>query len=312
MLNYCQSACLRFKLPFIRKVICALVTSILLLGCAMAPQKVFFTDLSKSFPPDTIISASTMQPISFDELIDDLTRNQVIYIGEKHTDPAHHDIQVKIIEEIFKTRPNVAIGLEMIDHTYQAVLDQWSAGKLNPDRFLEKIHWYANWRFDFKLYQNIFFFIKDNNIKVVGLNIPFHIAPKIRLGGIETLSDDEKKHLPKVIDTSNKDHRAHIEPKFEHHQAMSEKSFPSFDYFYAAQCVWEDAMAEAIADHLGDAVMIVLAGNGHIVYKFGIPQRAFNRNQATFKTVYLASAGDEVDLSFADYIWVTPLKAKHD
>jgi uncharacterized iron-regulated protein len=312
MMNYCQAGRLSVKLPLIRKVFYAFVASIFLLGCAMAPQKAFFTDLSKSFPPDTIISASTAQPISFDELIDDLAPIQIIYIGEKHTDPAHHEIQVKIIKEIFKTRSKVAIGLEMVDHTYQAILDQWSAGNLNPDRFLEKIHWYANWRFDFKLYQNIFSFIKDNNIKVVGLNIPFHIAPKIRVGGIETLSDDEKKHLPKVIDTSNKDHRAHIEPQFKQHQSMSKTRFPSFDYFYMVQCVWEDAMAEAIANHLGDTAMIVLAGNGHIVHKFGIPQRAFVRTQAPFKTVYLASVGDEVDLSYADYIWIAPPKTKRD
>jgi uncharacterized iron-regulated protein len=312
MVYYHQFGHLRFELDVIRKVFYFFVMSIFMLGCAMAPQKLFVEDLSKSFPPDTIISASTGQPISFDELINDLARIKVIYIGEKHTDPAHHEIQFRIIKEIFKTRPNVVIGLEMVDHTYQVVLDQWSTGQLNPDRFLEKIHWYANWRFDFELYQNIFFFIKNNNIRIVGLNIPFHIAPKIRVGGIETLSDNEKKYLPKTIDTSNEAHRAHMESKFKQHQAMSKAKFPSFDYFYMVQCVWEDGMAETIANNLGDDAMIVLAGNGHIVHKFGIPERAFNRTKAAFKTVYLASASSRVDLSYADYIWVTPLKTKHD
>jgi hypothetical protein len=128
----------------------------LIIGCTVAPPKLFFQDLSKSFPEGTIISSSTQQSVSFDELMNDLSGVQVIYIGEMHTDPIHHEIQVKIIKEIYKARPRVAIGLEMVDHTYQPILDRWSEGELDQQNFLEKVHWYANWRFDFELYQNIF------------------------------------------------------------------------------------------------------------------------------------------------------------
>jgi uncharacterized iron-regulated protein len=271
----------------------------------VAPRKLFIQELSQSFTEGTIISASTQQPVSFDELINDLSGAQVIYIGEMHTDPAHHEIQAKIIKEIHQTRPQVAIGLEMIDRTYQPLLDRWSEGDLDQPSFLQKVHWYANWRFDFELYQNIFTYIKENKIKVWGLNIPFHIPPKIRLGGLESLSDDDKKYLPKTIDTSNQRHRAYLEPQFQRHQSMSKERFPSFDYFYQVQCVWEEAMAETIAEQLGSDVMIVLAGNGHIIHKFGIPDRAHTRTNAAFRTIYLASAGSQAELSYADYIWVT-------
>jgi uncharacterized iron-regulated protein len=52
--------------------------------------------------------------------------------------------------------------------------------------------------------------------------------------------------------------------------------------------------------------MVVLAGNGHIIRKFGIPNRAFARKGAPFKTVYLASVGSQAETSWADYLWVTP------
>jgi uncharacterized iron-regulated protein len=52
--------------------------------------------------------------------------------------------------------------------------------------------------------------------------------------------------------------------------------------------------------------MVVLAGNGHIQFKYGIPDRAYNRTGASFRTIYLAPAGDVVELDIADYIWVTP------
>lgn len=310
MVNFPKTNNIRLKTKVIQKTCCTSVLCILFIGCAVAPKKLFLKDVSKSFPEGTIISAATGHPVSFDELMSDLSGARVIYIGEKHRDPNHHQIQVKIIKEIFKVQPNTAVGLEMVDHTYQQVLDQWSEGILSQPSFLEKVHWYANWRFDYELYQNIFSFIKENNIRVVGLNIPFHIPPKIRLGGIENLSDDDKRYLPRNIDTTNKLHRDYVEPTFKQHQSMNQEIFPNFEYFYLAQCVWEDAMAENIADNLGGDVMVVLAGNGHIVYKFGIPDRAFSRTNAAFKTIYLASAGSQAEMSYADYIWVTPLKTK--
>lgn len=65
-------------------------------------------------------------------------------------------------------------------------------------------------------------------------------------------------------------------------------------------------MAEMISQHLKDDVMVVLAGNGHIQFKYGIPDRAYERTGVSFRTIYPAPAGDEVELDIADYIWVTP------
>ena len=65
------------------------------------------------------------------------------------------------------------------------------------------------------------------------------------------------------------------------------------------------AMAEAIAANLNDGVMVVLAGNGHIQYKYGIPDRAFKRTNAAFRTIYLEPVGSEIKRNIADYIWVT-------
>ena len=84
------------------------------------------------------------------------------------------------------------------------------------------------------------------------------------------------------------------------------KGRDDFENFYAAQCAWEDGMARAVADNLDHSTMVVLVGNGHIVRKFGIPNRAFKRNQAPFLTVYLASPRMPASLTDGDFIWITP------
>ncbi len=287
------------------KLLSVLVLTGITWGCAVAPKTLYVKDLSESFEKDTIISAETGKPISFEELVAELNAGQVIYVGEQHTDQSHHQIQLKIIKAVFQEHPSMAVGMEMFDHSYQNVLDMWSGGELDEKTFLRKVHWYSNWRFSFSLYSDILNFVQDNHIRLVGLNIPSHIPAKIRVGGIENLRDDEKKHLPQSIDTSNTAHRDYVRQVFnQHHHHF--KGGVDFEDFYTVQAVWEDAMAEAVAENLNGNAMVVLAGNGHIQYKYGIPDRAFGITGASFRTVFLAGVGDEVDLNIADFIWVTP------
>jgi len=274
-------------------------------GCAVAPTRnLDIKDLSGSFPEGTIISAKLGKPVSLDEVLTDLNNCRITYVGEKHTDAAHHKIQLEILQAVFKQNSNLTVGMEMFDHTYQDVLEMWSAGELDEKSFLRKTHWYANWRFDFSLYRDILNFIKEKHIRLVGLNIPGYIPDRIREGGIENLRDEEKIHLPTEIDTSNSAHRDYVQKVFDHHHHLIDRV--EFEDFYAAQVVWEDAMAQAVAQNLNDGVMVVLAGNGHIQFKYGIPDRAYKRTGVPFRTIYLAPVGNEVSRDIADYIWVTP------
>jgi uncharacterized iron-regulated protein len=276
-------------------------------GCALSTKKLLIKDISKKFDVGTIISTDTGEPVSYEYFVNDLKGVQVIYVGERHNEPSHHNIQLKLIKEIFKANQYISVGMEAFDRSYQQILYLWSDGELSEEKFMEKMHWYANWKFDFELYKEILLFIKDNKIRLVGLNLPFHIPSKIAIGGIESLSDDDKKHLPKEIDTSDSDHKAYLEKIFEKHKV---KGREKFDNFYMAQCVWEEIMAESISQNLKGNPMIVIIGNGHIIHKFGVPDRAFRRTGALFKTIFLAPAGSEAELSFADYIWVTSSSKK--
>ena len=73
-----------------------------------------------------------------------------------------------------------------------------------------------------------------------------------------------------------------------------------------AQCVWEDTMAASVARNLEDDIMVVLAGSGHIIHKFGIPDRSFRRTGVPFRSIMLTSAERRAELSLDDYLWVTP------
>jgi uncharacterized iron-regulated protein len=286
--------------------ISSLILTLILGGCTVTPtQKLHIQGIPTAFQAGTIISSRLGKPVSTEDLFEDLESCRITYVGEKHTNMAHHKIQLQIIQAAFKNNPNLVVGMEMFDHTYQDILDLWSAGKLDEAAFLRKVHWYANWRFDFGLYRDILNFTKEYRIRVVGLNIPSYITQKIRVGGVENLRDEEKQHLPQKIDTTSAAHRDYLQKVFKDHQHHF-RGDVKFEDFYAAQAVWEDIMAEMIAKNLANGTMVVLAGNGHIQFKYGIPDRAYKQTGASFRTIYLASVGSDVEPDIADYIWVTP------
>jgi uncharacterized iron-regulated protein len=272
-------------------------------GCAVSPKTLSITDVDTGLTENAIFKTAVASVISQEQLIDQLAEVQVVYVGESHTNPSHHAIQLAVIQALVASTPNVTIGMEMFDHTYQPVLDRWVAGDLDETSFLQQTHWYANWRYDYGLYRDILEYAKEKKLRVIALNVPTYISSRIRVGGIASLSADDRRHLPATIDTTDADHRAYVKEIFSMH-SFSGRS--NFDFFYEAQCTWEDAMAEQVARNLGTGKMVVLAGNGHIIRKFGIPNRAFARNGAPFKTIYLKAVGGEAETSWADYLWVTP------
>lgn len=277
-------------------------------GCAVKTPMLTIQGMDTAFAPGAIVDTISARTISFEQLIKQLDAAQVIYVGERHTNANHHGIQLQIIQALVDHGRPISVGMEMFDHTYQGKLDQWSAGKLTWPDFLKQVHWYANWRFNDGLYKEIMMYVQARNLRLLGLNIPSHLPAKISIGGLDSLSEDERALLPDQIDTSNADHRAYVKKIYEMHHI---KGRDDFEAFYTAQCTWEDAMAQVIADHLGNDTMVVLAGNGHIVRKFGIPDRAFARTQAPFRTVYLVSPEETITREYGDFIWVTPSGSSH-
>lgn len=299
-----ERTCLEKRLLNCQLMLTVVALAILFVGgCAVTPKTLSIKDKPTRLMKNTILKTATASAVSREQLTADLADADVVYVGESHTNPSHHAVQLEVIKALAQTTDHLSIGMEMFDHTYQPVLDQWTAGELDQTAFIAKTHWYANWRFDFGLYRDILEFAKEKGLRVIALNIPFYIPSRIRVGGLASLSEADRMHLPDVIDTTDADHRAYLEEIFNQHAFSGSDPF---DFFYEAQCTWEDAMAEAVAKNMGSGKMVVLAGNGHIIRKFGIPDRAFARSHAPFKTIYLAPVGSEAELSWADYLWVTP------
>nr|HID58037.1 hypothetical protein [Desulfobacterales bacterium] len=257
--------------------------------------------MERGFAPGTIVRTKDCQAITFEELLEDLKTVQIVYVGERHANQAHHEIQLKLIQALFEIDPNLMVGMEMFDRSYQAHLDEWSSGSLDEKGFLRKVAWNKNWNFDIRLYRPIINFVRDKHIKLVALNVPHQIIRKIVKVGLEGLSSKELNQVAKEIYLSDKAHINYVRKFFKYHTGR----IKDFSLFYEAQCVWDDSMAETIVRFLGSSRMVVLAGRGHVDHKFGIPDRVSRRLSLPYRTIIPVDEGETVLQSQADYIWTT-------
>src|SRR5262245_61873455 len=120
--------------------------------------------------PGTILDARRERACTFEEMVDDLATVRMVFVGESHTNPEHHEIQRRILEALSLRRPRLMVGLEMIQRPYQEVLDAWSAGEMEEAAFLREANWYGQWS-DWDLYAPILRLARDRRIRVVGLNV---------------------------------------------------------------------------------------------------------------------------------------------
>ncbi len=291
-------------------VLSLFLSFLLVSGCAVLRT----TDTGPSapaYPVDTILEAATGRAVSFETMIADLETVPVVYVGETHTNEAHHEIQLRILKALQERCPGtIAVGMEMFARPYQEVLARWVDDGLSEEAFLRKTHWYANWRHDFSLYRDLLHYIRENRIPLYALNIEFHIPSKIAAGGIDSLLPYQEKQLPQEMDLTDEKHREYVRSQYERHTGHVADRY-AFDDFYAAQVVWDEAMAEAVSRHVNERSLIVFAGSGHIAPGFGIPERARRRTGIAYRSIIPREAGESVDFSAADYIWITPPAQGH-
>ncbi|MFO8111709.1 MAG: ChaN family lipoprotein [Desulfosalsimonadaceae bacterium] len=291
-------------------VLFLLLSFLVVSGCA-ALRTPDTAPSAPDYPVDTILDAATGREVSFESMIAELETVPVVYVGETHTNEAHHEIQLRILKALQERRPgNIAVGMEMFARPYQEVLGRWVEGGLSEDAFLRKTHWYANWRHDFSLYRDLLHYIRENRIPLVALNIEFHIPSKIAAGGIDSLLPYQEKQLPQERDLTDEDHREYVRSQYERHTGHVADRY-AFDDFYAAQVVWDEAMAEAVSRHGKDRSMVVFAGSGHIAQGYGIPERARRRTGLAYRSVIPREKGEPVDFSAGDYIWIMPAAQGH-
>ncbi|MBI5360776.1 MAG: ChaN family lipoprotein [Planctomycetes bacterium] len=261
----------------------------------------------------SIFSVARNEFTDFKSVIADAYGKPVVFVGEIHDNQESHLAQFEVLSELYKKNKNIVIGMEMFERNNQSVLDGYIEGTIDEAAFMQA---YSRWGFDYNLYRPIFEFAKQNKLKIAALNAPKDIVSFVGKNGLTALSAEQRAQIAAEIDTTNESHKEYVKGRY---QAHGEIKLSEFNLFYQAQCVWEDTMAESVANAYKTASaanagtqVVVIIGGGHVNFGFGVPDRTKKRIQKDFLSILTNPVMEEsVNLNefsesnIAHYVWFT-------
>ncbi len=273
--------------------------------------------------PGTIIEARTGATVSFSTMMQSLRQADVVYVGEVHDAPIHHEAQGIILDALARDGWPLAAGFEVLDRRDQPAVDAYREGRLSDQEFTRRTSWPPG--APFPLYRPLLRRLIELDAAIVALNLPFELVQKIGRDGVQGLTDAERAQLPdEIVCRYSEDYRRWFSTAMEQHttgvEPKASDKKEQEDRFYFAQCIWNEAMADQVVKFLHRVKdrrrMLVFAGVGHVIFGEGIPSGVARRSPGLRQTVVVpillqprkpeagpATPSPEM-LKFGDYLWI--------
>ncbi|MFO0931528.1 MAG: ChaN family lipoprotein [Planctomycetota bacterium] len=277
---------------------------------AAAPAAPAATPAPQMPAAGTILDHRTDEAITFPQLVERLNAVRVVHVGEFHDQPAHHAFQAKVLAALAeRTDTPLALGLEMFYTPFQPALDAYVAGEIDEKTMLERTEWATRWGFGWEMYAPMLRLCREKKLPVIALNAPKEVTRTVSRQGLDALTPEQKASLP-PLDMTDGAHRAFVKAATGGHG--HEMKPDAFERMYTAMVIWDETMSSNVAAWLEKAGpgsrMVVVAGNGHIADRYGVPARAARKSQAPYATIVQEVRRGQTerrsDTTYADFtVW---------
>lgn len=237
--------------------------------------------------PYQVLDARTGRQVDTAAFWAKLGQARAICVGEDHSNPHHHWVQLEIVRHLARQLPagsRLALGLEMVQRPFQGVLDDYAAKRIDAAALRSRAGWEDRWGYDWGFYGPTIDAAVSAGAALLALNAPRELTKKVARKGLDSLAADERAQVPELV-LDDPAHRAwfdalmegmggahaHSMPKDDDapdspHAASPAHAGPSAENIYTVQVIWDESMADAAARWLAatpSGKAILLAGNGH-------------------------------------------------
>ncbi|MBI4854164.1 MAG: ChaN family lipoprotein [Acidobacteria bacterium] len=253
-----------------------------------------------------VYDTQTKQWIDLETLLANVTKGEVVFIGEQHNDDDGHKLELAIVQGVARRRPNSVVAMEMFERDAQVSLDEYFSGRISETEFLSRSRPWPNYMSD---YRPIVEFARSQKWRVIGTNAPQRLARAVANNGlsiVERFSQPDRPLIAEQIECPTDSYRErfsqtmlammaprggeennpHANPHANPHgnataapdmNAINER----IERFYFAQCVKDETMGESIAKLIKDKevkpFIVHINGAFHSDYGEGTMSRARRR-----------------------------------
>lgn len=138
----------------------------------------------------------TGEEVSFDNMVEELKKADVILFGEYHNNAISHWMQFELTKALFESdSTNLVLGAEMFEADDQLILNEYLAGQIKESSFKKEAKVWPNYATDYK---PLVEFAKSNDLEFIATNIPRRYASIVAskgLEGLDSLSAEAKKYI---------------------------------------------------------------------------------------------------------------------
>lgn len=231
---------------------------------------------SWNHPVATWLDPDTGALIDHPQLMREVAQGNVLLLGETHDRYDIHRWQLHVCAAMRTCRNDIAIGFEMFPRRLQSVLDDWVAGKLDQQAFLEAAEWGKVWGFAADLYLPIFHFCREFAVPMLALNCYRELVTRVGKEGWDAIPVNERDGLTPSADATAayRQYLFDITGGGSPTRKVTSADAPEFDRFVRAQQTWDRAFACNIAEALtpdNSPLVIGIIGRGHLEYGHGTP-----------------------------------------
>jgi uncharacterized iron-regulated protein len=277
-----------------------------------------------------VIGVLSGQVVRMDDLMRELARQDVVYLGEEHQNRFHIEAALQVLKSLIEQGRKPTLAMEMFGWDGQPAIDRYVSGQ-ESDRsiFLEQSRWLQNWGGLFEDYEPLVQFAKDRQLSLVAMNPPKTLVKMVvKKGLVEARSDPEMAQWG-MRDESIVDDPLYRERIIRQLQQCHGGGESLYQSMYEASMVRDEGMAKTIVDRLATirsaedptaGPLVSYTGGGHIQYQLPVPKRVIRRagSHVRQRSIYMTSyekdrASDLEEMirdQVADYIWLTPIGAQ--
>jgi uncharacterized iron-regulated protein len=267
--------------------------------------------------PDDIVARSAQpfrgqrnadgQALDQARLLDELSKFDVVCLGEAHDAPRDHFAELAIAEGL-ERRARVSgralgFGFEMFQAPYRAALHAYGTGRLDDAGLRKQTQYDERWGYPYAYYRPVLALGRAYGLPLKALNASRELTHSVAENGLAQLSPRLRRQLPAELDLDDREHRAQFEQLMADHPRGEGMDLNNF---YAAQVVWDETMAENATRWLTKRApirqLLVLAGSAHCRHA-AIPARIERRQPMRVASVRL-SAESDADSEGFDYTLV--------
>lgn len=222
-----------------------------------------------------IMNSKTGTEVKLEQLVNELAQCDVAFLGEQHDNDAGHEFQFNVIRALVDRSIDVVIATEQFERDVQGVVDDYLAGRIDEEEFLEKSRPWKNYT---KHYRPIIELAKAKHLPVLAANVPRKLASGVVDG--KTKKSGQHVFLPRSTSAPEDSYWQNFAETMKGH--MGAEGAEKLKKFYAAQCIKDDAMAESITDYLArnqhrPKLVVHLCGHFHSDYGLGTAARVVQR-----------------------------------